>query len=185
MLRSAPDGAVRAASPPAWARACSRRTAPRSPGSMTGGRPPAQQHHRARARRAQRRGHAPRRPVGRGGLQLPRTPDVGHRRRHHRDGPQQHQRAGARHAPGADRRQEHPVPRRPEGPARELSSRTDPPTRSWDRPLATPVPRSWWVTRSGLPVAFAFSASGEPTSLPKTGLPLFPTTNFPFFRVTV
>ena len=102
----------------------------------------AQQHHRAGARRAQRRGHAPRRPVGGGGVQLPRTPDVGHRRRHHRDGPQQHQRAGPRHAPGADRRQEHPVPRRPEGPARELSSRTDPPIRSFV--LTTPVPRSWW-----------------------------------------
>ena len=46
------------------------------------------------------------------------------------------------HAPGADRRQEHPVPRRPEGSARELSSRTDPPTRSFV--LTTPVPRSWW-----------------------------------------
>ena len=41
-----------------------------------------------------------------------------------------------------DRRQEHPVPRRPEGSARELSSRTGPPIRIVV--LTTRVPRSWW-----------------------------------------
>ena len=38
-----------------------------------------------------------------------------HRRRHHRDGPQQHRRAGARHAPRVQPLHERTVPRRAEG----------------------------------------------------------------------
>ena len=62
------------------------------------GRAAAQHHHRMELAGPNAVATAARRAVGRAGLQLPRAPDVGHRRRHHRDGPQQHQRAGARHA---------------------------------------------------------------------------------------
>ena len=54
---------------------------------------------RRRRRRVDRR----RRRRRRGRQRLPHAPGRLHRRRHHRDGPQRHQRAGARHAAGAQR----------------------------------------------------------------------------------
>ena len=50
------------------------------------------------------------------GDRLPDAPGVVHRRRHHRDGPQRHQRAGARHAARAHAGPRRPVPRRPAQP---------------------------------------------------------------------
>ena len=144
---------------------------------MTRGRAAAQRHHRARARRVQRRRHAARRPVGRAGVQLPRAPDVGHRRRHHRDGPQQHQRAGPRHAPG-DHDHDKNIPFRdvPKGP----SSGTERPRGGAGDPappfvlgsavvgadevvVVTPVPRTARVLAEW---------RGSPTSLPMSACPV-------------
>ena len=70
-------------------------------------------HHRLRDRRCRRRGlDRRRRRTGLLWLGLSHAAGVVHRGRHHRDGPQRHQRTGARHAPRAVARPERGLPGR-------------------------------------------------------------------------
>ena len=75
----------------------------------------ADHHDPPRPRRFIGGGMGRRRPRRRRRHRLPDAPVGEHRRRHHGDGPQQHQRAGARHAPRAHARQGRRVPRGTQG----------------------------------------------------------------------